>query len=157
MDSLTFTTSGTNKVIDLTIKADTTSDQSISFVLNIPNPSSQTITSSDMDLEVQINSNKIFNVSPLSTDKSFDCDTGCTGCNTNYYTCTGCDASFTFIASTSNCAVNPSAKSLTWSDSMLGNTGETTIKITVNKTFSSGSKFQFTFSNKFDITSSNIS
>jgi hypothetical protein len=52
--------------------------------------------------------------------------------------------------------VDPSAKSVVWSDNYIGKPSNTTIKITVNKLFSSGSKFEFQFPiDKFDVTDAN--
>lgn len=119
----------------------------------MPNPPTKTLASSDIDLEVQINSKKIFNATPIASGVTFSCDTGCTDCTSNYLNCTACSSGYTYIASTATCAIDPSAKAITWSNNYIGNTGDTTITVTVNKAFSSGSKFEVSFTTaKFDFT-----
>jgi hypothetical protein len=62
------------------------------------------------------------------------------------------------VSASSTCAIDPSAKAITWSNSYLGNSGDTTITLTVNKAFSSGSKFEISFTtSKFDFTGLSLS
>jgi len=153
MDGLQVSTSGDNKIIILYLQGNSNSGDTVTFTLNMPNPPVKVIASSDMDLEVQINSQKIFNGSPITSGVSFSCDTGCSDCTSNYLNCTACASDFTFVSASNTCAIDPSAKAITWSNSYLGNTGDTTITLTVNKAWSSGSKFEISFTtSKFDFT-----
>jgi hypothetical protein len=84
MDGFNLADNAGAKTVTLVLQGTTTSEQEVEFVLNMPNPTSQTIASSDMEMEALINNKKIHKATSLSSGKTFQCNTGCTGCTDNY-------------------------------------------------------------------------
>lgn len=84
MDGFNLADNSGAKIVTLVLQGTTTSEQEVEFVLNMPNPTSQTIASGDMEIEALINDKKIHQATSLSSGKTFQCDTGCTGCTAHY-------------------------------------------------------------------------
>ena len=149
------TTSGTSKVLPLTLTASQSSGTQFRLVITMKNPIVTSIGVNDMSVEIKEDTNilSIFNL--LSTTYTFTCDSNCSACDAIYTTCTACDSTYKLVDA--SCTPIPVAFSIAYADNRVGVTSTSNHSYQINRDMDTNSEIRMTLSTLFDVTGLSIS
>ena len=106
-------------MIKLTLGSTVAANGSIQFSINLMNPTSLTISSSDLLIEVYTSSTIVAKSYPLaSTTKTFTCNSGCKSCTNIYNYCTECNDSYELVSNL--CIPSPTSITLNFGNNYKG-------------------------------------
>jgi len=119
MGSVTSASGSFDNYINLTLGANTSASETISFTLVVKNPTSDTLASSDFQIEYYDTSNTLRALSnPYSSGHTMSCQTGCATCSLTYDNCTSCSSNYEKVST--RCIPLTDAQTVTWGNDYKG-------------------------------------
>ena len=115
----TIVSSSYAKQITLVLNSQVNASGTITFRLSIMNPTSNTIGSSDILVEVYNTSDALTAKGfPLSSTITMTCNSGCSACTDVYTFCTSCDSGYELISN--RCIILSTSSSCTFGNNYMG-------------------------------------
>lgn len=142
-----------SKYITLTLGANTSASEAITFKLALKNPTSTNLASADLQIEYYDTTSVLKALSnPYAGGHTMSCQTGCATCTSIYNNCASCSSNYEQSGST--CLSLPDSQTYTWLNEYKGHeTSSLTVSLQWPVAIPSGSTIKISYSDNWDFSS----